>query len=211
MLNRRSACSYFFAHALVIYYYHSLQVRDQRADDIALYQWKPTLMQVSDESPEFYNYMTKANMVRGDVINCTILLERVLDDFIATAFSDNQAKKLELIEMLIAEGMTYSSKVKVVLALIKKHIPNEKDRAKRFPGLRNQLKNIADERNVFAHQILYLNLSREQMAAFDICLVNFKDLDNVVCYTTNDLVGIIERVQKYIDLLADIRREIWGQ
>jgi len=154
--------------------------------------------------------MIRANMVRGDVINYTILLERLMDDFIATAFSDNQDKKLELIEMLISEGMTYSSKVKVVLRLIRRHIPDENKRTKRFPGLKKQLTDIADERNVFAHQILYLNLTKEQMAAFDICLVNFKDLDKVVCYTTKDIVGVLERVQKYIDLLADIRREIWG-
>jgi hypothetical protein len=134
-----------------------------------------------------------------------------MDDFIATAFSDNQDKKLELIEMLISEGMTYSSKVKVVLRLIRKHIPDEQERTKRFPGLKKQLTDIADERNIFAHQILYLNLTTEQIASFDICLVNFKDLNKVVCYTTKDIVGVLERVQKYIELLTDIRREIWEQ
>jgi hypothetical protein len=168
-------------------------------------------MEIDFESPEHINYMKKANMVRGDVINYTILLERVMDDFIATAFSDNQERKIELIQTLISEGLMYRSKVKIVLNLIKKHYPDNAERKKKFGSLKTDLSAIADERNKFAHEVLFIHLSKENMNRFAICLQSFKDMDNVICYTLEDIVGVVERVQKYIDIITEIRVEIWGQ
>jgi hypothetical protein len=168
-------------------------------------------MEVDFASPEYQDYIRRANHARGHVINYTILLERVLDDFIATAFSENQDKKIDLIQTLISEGLTYRSKVKVVLSLIKKHYPNDLERKSKFGSIKNDLSAIADERNKFAHEILYIQLTKENFSKFEICLVSFKEIDKVVAYTIEDIIGIVERVQKYIDIVGDIRRDIWGQ
>ena len=164
-----------------------------------------------DMPPEYHDYLQRANHARGWVINYTILLERIMDDFMAIAFSDTQEKKIDLLETLISEGMSYNSKVNVVLRLVKRHLPDDKQREIRFPGLRKNLQDIAAERNKFAHELLYINLSIEQFKKFEICLVSFKNLDKVECFVLRDITGIVERIQKYIDILDELRREFWQQ
>src|SRR5688572_12512907 len=160
----------------------------------------------SHESPEYFEYIQKANQARGHVINTTILLERVMDDFIASEFSDSEEKKIQVIETLM-QGLNYRTKTKIMGKFLIKYYPDKKTREEKFKGFADTMGKIADERNLFAHDLLYINLTKEQFQKFEICLVSFKNVKDVVCYIGDDIIGITDRVQKYVDIIAEIKTE----
>lgn len=165
-----------------------------------------------DISPEEKAYTTMAHIHRGEIIANTILFERNMDEFIASYFSDTQDRKLDLIEMIISCGLTYKAKADLISRLLKKLFPDDKIRKERFRGFNRMLRDIADDRNKFAHDILYIDFKKpEDFKKYAICLINFQDLTTLVTFSNDDITKILERIGSALDILEELRKELWGQ
>ena len=162
-----------------------------------------------DYSPELDAYITKAHRTRGEILDHTILLERVMDEFISINFSDSKKRMQELMDIIITEGMNYRYKVKVVLKIINKRIPDHKQRVQRLGSIRSDLEKIAATRNKFAHEIMRFDAPIEKLNKFNIILYNYHQ-DKNVGYTENDIIEALELIMKYIDILENLRKEFFG-
>jgi hypothetical protein len=165
-------------------------------------------MPQEDCSPELDAYITRAHRTRGEIIDHTILLERIMDEFIALNFSDNKNRMRELMDMIISEGMNYRYKVKIVLKIINKRIPDEKQRVQRLGSIRSDLEKIAATRNKFAHEVMRFDVPIETLNKFNIILFNYHQ-DKNVGYTENDIIEAIELILKYVSILEDLRKDFF--
>lgn len=162
------------------------------------------------DSQEYCDYYYKTESARGRIINHAVLLERLMDDFICGEFTNTYEERNEMTRVLL-KPLTYSAKARIISKIIKKHFPDSDIRNAKFPSLGGDLNYIANKRNRFAHDDVHEKMPKEYFITFDICLINSENLKTVVCYKPEDVIEIVEKINKCTDLLAATRKELWGR
>ncbi len=163
---------------------------------------------MEENEPDFF--ILRAHQSRGVILDYAILFERVMDDFIALSFSDNENKRRELMNMIITEGMSFKYKARLVLKIIRKRIPDDKIRLSRFGSLQKNFDDLVNLRNRFAHEITYVHPDREIVKKYAIVLYNYSK-DNAEGYTMQDISNKLKFINEQRGLLVKLRQEFWEQ
>jgi len=163
-----------------------------------------TVKYMTEDEKAALKYLKKAYETRGSIIDHTIILERIIDDIICTHFTDNFDKKIEIWEMIIS-SMTYKTKVNILIAILKKIYP--KNYNTRFKNIDRELGTISKNRNKFAHNILNSS-PKENMEKYDISLVDYSNIKQVINYKSTDILNILKVIHKYILILNSVLSEI---
>jgi hypothetical protein len=156
-----------------------------------------------DETERYPYLAPKAWTIRGLIINETIYLERLIDEFLGRHFCPDPAKRVELFELILGnERINFESKRQILQFVLEKHHKKLVDENK---SIFSDLKKIIDERNFLAHQLL--DSSEE---AFDklkegkIGFVKFRNSTEKVWYDDPKLNKIRQSISDYIKLFTDI-------
>jgi hypothetical protein len=89
---------------------------------------------------DYLAYTNLAIYRRGTIINETILLERLIDDYIASYFCGEDVKKIELVDLVISTNrMIFENKVQVFKYLVEHH---DKELIKKNPDMINDILNV---------------------------------------------------------------------
>lgn len=147
-------------------------------------------------------YTHKAYAVRGTVIDLTILLERIMDEFIASYFSDNLIRKIEMMEMIVC-GLPYRAKVDLFIKVLSK-IKLDK-RKYNYENIKKEFLYISKKRNRFAHDLLNINLPEDKMEKYEISLSDYTDVTKSVHYDRPQINDLLLRIRAHTALLMEIR------
>src|SRR5665647_1756247 len=93
-------------------------------------------------------YSILLNQVRGTVLTACINLEIIIDLYIAEKICDTKDKINEMTSLILTPRVSLREKLEIFKVLIAKYNPEFKDKKGNFY---NDLKNIIEHRNVFAH------------------------------------------------------------
>jgi len=146
--------------------------------------------------------------IRGEIINNTILVERVADGFISVYFLGKSAKRLELMELIICDRMDLSLKFDAVISILKKRCKNKSiDFKKSFPKIAEDFQIICKDRNKFAHNLMFPNAWNFTNNTV-ISLIKFRDVAEIVNYSDEKYKQILKRLEHYKELLEKITDEI---
>src|SRR5688572_29116737 len=90
--------------------------------------------------------MQKAASRRGDFISLVVVLERMIEFYIAGHFCKSKELKGELIDLIIStKRVTFESKIQILKVLFERH---EKDFVDKNKNYHNNLVEIGEHRNV---------------------------------------------------------------
>ncbi|MDQ3843634.1 MAG: hypothetical protein M3342_06415, partial [Bacteroidota bacterium] len=110
---------------------------------------------------------------RGRIIHHAIEVEYLISMYIAQHFTKDEVKAEELIAMILLPRMTFENKLQIFEQLILKYNHEFKTA---FPSFRNDINEIIEERNIFAHYPT--DFSKEAIEEFEkegiITLVKLK-------------------------------------
>lgn len=146
-----------------------------------------------DEDEFKFDYEKYTNLAfrrRGAIINETIMLERIIDDYISAHFCDTAEKRLELLENLMATNrIIFENKVQIFKSILEKHNPQFLEK---HPSLFNNiLKTVIPERNVFAHYWLVTSKElSEWIKESKTVFVKFKNKTEHIEYTPEKYTSI---------------------
>ncbi len=146
-------------------------------------------------------YMDNADKVRGMVINNTTLLERIIDDYIAKYFSQNEYKRKELIELILFDKVDFSKKVRIVQQIFNKKCEVlGKEFTKEYPKFSADLREIYEQRNKFAHQLIAVPENIESNK-YEIILLNYSDKEKFIPYTKDSIEKMMEMINSWINII----------
>lgn len=145
---------------------------------------------------------------RGQVLETTVILEWIMDSYIAFYFVDkkNESKVEEIITLILAPRVTYNAKCEIFAHIVDIKHPQFKVANPKYV---KDLQNIAEHRNVFAHYPM--QISEESIEKFKadgtIGYVKFKNvklkntkevsLTNVIPYSIEEGQSIIDLAHYY--------------
>jgi hypothetical protein len=151
------------------------------------------------------DYEQHIRNIRGHIIDKCILLERLIDIYIATHFCGHWTQRTtELIELIIATNrMIWENKVQVFKILLERH---KKAFLDTNPKLINIIIGIITHRNVFAHYMTMFGEESKDKFEKDktITLVKFKNSVEYVTYTNDEIQKIYSDITDCIILLGEI-------
>ncbi len=160
----------------------------------------------------YHAYIKNSEFYRGVIISQTIQLERLIDEFIARYFIPGSKKKLELMELLISDRMSFNDKADVFIHLLKKKCEIlGKDFKAEFPRIAKDFQEIAKDRNRFAHDMSALPSSEDEYYQASIILVPFKNGAQKKLYYAKDISIITERLTKYTKIISMINDDDTGE
>jgi hypothetical protein len=164
---------------------------------------------LSADTPEFRfiyeRYTNMAFLRRGLIINETIMLERLIDDFIIEHFCKDQEKQKELRELIIATNrMIFENKIQVLKVLLERH---HKYVLEANPKLTSEiLEKIIPERNVFAHYWLVTSAEIvEYLKEGKTVFVKFKNTTEHLQYDDDKVREIMMLIAKYIKVFMTLQ------
>ncbi len=154
---------------------------------------------VTDELIEFHSNSDK---IRGSIINFTIALERAMDNYIANYFQTTKEKKKELLELLICDRMDFSQKAKALVDILRKKCKKEGTNFNaEYPSISTNLEKIGRNRNKFAHNMSVPIPNSIDMKLHPVILIKFESKAGVIRYNANEIVEIMDLIQKYSHLI----------
>lgn len=139
----------------------------------------------------------KAWIARGSVINETALLELHIQQIIAEYFCNTQEKQIELVNVILGtEKITFNSKKEILKYIIEKKYP---EFIKKNPKWNNDLTEIMQQRNIFAH--FALDTRKESIIDFSknktIGFAKFKNEQTVILYNDEKMLKLVSMINKY--------------
>lgn len=151
-------------------------------------------------TPKYERLYNKSMMVRGGLINDTIFLEKVIDEWLSKYFCSNKVRKNELFEMVFCnDRLTYNSKIQVFHEIVKNHC---KSFNRQNPKLINDLEDIGRHRNIFAHWML--DTSEPLLESGELRFLKSRDFDKYELYDNTKVIGITETIDKCKILIRDL-------
>lgn len=139
----------------------------------------------------------QAFYLRGKIINHTIILERVIDEYLTNYFcgEDEEKRKVLMYSLFGTNRITLDSKRQLFEDIIKKDKP---DFVKKHPYLKKDLIYIAEQRNILAHYML--NSSDDGINNHDshIEFVNFKGERKIIRFEEKTQIDLISKIEKSI-------------
>lgn len=144
-----------------------------------------------EQKNDYLEIIKSAIQVRGFIIHNLTYLERCIDEAIAAHFCKDHKLREQMLELVIsANGMNFKSKREILKSIIEKNYSDIDDK---YPTLFTHVKEISEERNIFAHRLL--NTSAEGMKKFkDTGELSFVAISKVnKYYTKQDLDLIVQK------------------
>jgi hypothetical protein len=155
-----------------------------------------------DETSRYPLIAPTAWTMRGLIINETIYLERLIDEFLGRHFCPDKIKRSELFELILGnERISFESKRQILKFVMDKHFKTVVDTNK---NIFSDLKEIIDERNFLAHQLLdtsdeAFNKLKENKIGF----VKFRNSTETTWYDNDKINTIRKLIVAYIKLFSD--------
>jgi hypothetical protein len=132
------------------------------------------------------NIVSDAMSIRGFYITDTILIERVIDGYLAQYFCKTQYRQKEILELILStESMPFERKRQILKVILNKHHPNIE---KEYPNLFPYLVKIIEQRNIFAHYLLDTSKAALKRYPKEIGFVKFKNETSTIWYN-NELLN----------------------
>jgi hypothetical protein len=145
-------------------------------------------------------YTEKAYKLRGEVINQTIQLERVMDAFIASHFCSDETKRTELmILILCTERITFENKRQVLKWIVENH---EKGLIEVHAKLFKNLQEIGEFRNLLAHTYLDIENFVDNVKSAKIALKKYKNQIDIIKLTEKEINEKIKVIEFYTNVLT---------
>jgi hypothetical protein len=140
-------------------------------------------------------------ILRGMMIEKTIVIERLIDTFLSNYFAKNKFIGNELHEVLwCTERITLGSKKDILFVLLRKHY---KDFLENTPDFISRLESVIPHRNNFAH--LEIDLSEDAINRDAILLKKYKNGKlELREYSTATLTPLIDDMDAATELLRDL-------
>ncbi len=144
---------------------------------------------------KFQKYRDEASRIRGEIINCTINLERLIDECLTLYFCPDQAKALELQELIVSDRMDFAKKTDAMRTIMRKTCKSQGiNFEKEYKGIKDAFRLIYEERNKFAHCQMPIP-SLDEISKYKIVLLPYKDAAERVPYAQNQIDEIFERIE----------------
>ncbi|MGY4537020.1 hypothetical protein ACVW0P_001434 [Mucilaginibacter sp. UYNi724] len=141
-----------------------------------------------------------AIVLRGGLINEVILLEKIIDNWLAKYFCNNEKRKNEFFDLILChDRLTYSSKVAVFVFIIQSHC---KDFLKTYPYLAKDLNEIAEKRNILAHWLL--DTSDTGIDKGEIHFIKAKKVFPSIAFTAADIEKTLTNIEKYKKVIYNL-------
>jgi len=143
-----------------------------------------------------------ASSARGQILNVIATLETNLDIFLSQHFCGKGNKQEQMLE-LVSPRMTFDNKRQILKFLIDNYYTNW---GKKYQNFNVDLKEIYDERNVFAHYTMDITKDGIEYATKNnlVCLIKFKNTRTRVEYNEAKINNIMNKIIKYSDAIAEL-------
>lgn len=168
----------------------------------------------------FYSLLDKANHLRGGVMGDLILIEKLIDGYIADHFCSSHLMAKEMHLLILGDNrMSFESKKQVFQQIVIKHDLHwsksyhsyrNDDRKKGRVPLFGDLDYVITKRNILAHCWLDTSVINEPLKAEKLVFVRFKnDIEefdfsekmieelNQILYTIADFIPTSKRFRKF--------------
>lgn len=159
-------------------------------------------MQFASNSDFYKEVSLNGFRIRGYFINEVIVVERLMDRFIAKHFTPDTAKQIELIELFIStKRISFEGKRQAFKFIVDHHYATlfeNKDL------IYTNLKKIEDFRNILAHNILDTRPeSAEDIKNGTIGFLKFENDTTLITYTQTDIDNFVKMIADLQKLLYD--------
>lgn len=144
---------------------------------------------------------------RGTILHKCISLEKLLDYCITHHFSDEVNKRQELTELLL-DRTYFDSKIGIWETIMKKLYSKEVFK-KRFSKLFSEMRYCKDQRNIFAHYMVYSYDNAIEDYPKKISFINFRNSMTLEHYPINEYEQLLERIDKCNEVLVDLAEELY--
>ncbi|MEI2749835.1 MAG: hypothetical protein V9E88_13920 [Ferruginibacter sp.] len=155
------------------------------------------------EEDKRYNEMAPAaHRVRGIIINEVVLIERLMDRFIANHFTADDKKQMELIELIFAtKRISFESKRQIFKFLAEKYYSSKFTDLEKLVA---RLKDIEDIRNIVAHYMLdTTEKGYENLKNNIIGFVKFHNNTEIITYSNDKVKEIFKMIREHQKILFD--------
>lgn len=155
----------------------------------------------------YKDYTLRSFYNRGIIINETIFLERLIDDYIANHFCKTEDTKTEMkLLILCTDRITFGSKKEILQFLIETH---NKETLKNHPKLFTDLTTILEQRNILAHY--WLSTSQDSLDKIKINetveYAKYKNKVSIISYDSKKIDTHLALIDKYITLFIALTKE----
>lgn len=142
---------------------------------------------------------------RGEIIGLTIVLERYMDAYIASYFCNTLEKRNDLMDFIICtDRISFRSKIDVLERILKKS-----DKEKTHKSAINDLIDIMEKRNMFAHHHAYHDDASVDLFIKDgtISLVKVKNTRQRKTFTYKELTELTDKIRNYTTMFVELNRK----
>ena len=148
-------------------------------------------------------YKRNENRVRGEIIYYTILLERIIDSYIARHFfPDTESDKFhEVKKFLIADRMEFSKKIEVFKEILMIECVTKEVFNQQYPRFGDDFKEIGNTRNDFAHGLSLMPPNKD-LNKWEIILYKYRK-EQPEPYSKEKIKECLEKIFKYIDRFSE--------
>lgn len=155
------------------------------------------------ESKAYSKIATRAIKWRGIIINETIYLERLIDEYLCRYFCPDEKKRTDLLQLLMAtERITLFNKIGLLKYLMER---DNKPFCAKNKGIFTDLQTIAEERNLFAHNLLDTSLNGyKAYKKGKIIIIKFKNDVKPIEYDIYKIEKTVKQILKYVDVMQDL-------
>lgn len=149
-------------------------------------------------------YTNTAYRVRGIIINEIILLERMIDGYLANYFCTTSKSKKSLKELILCtDRITFGNKREVFQFILETENPAF---LKKHPNFLKNITEIIKERNIVAHY--WLNTSDEAISKIEteptIELIKFKNVISGIVYNDAKIKKILLMIKECIETCFEL-------
>ena len=130
---------------------------------------------------------------RGEILHHSIQIEKDVDTYLANYFIHDVEKQIELLE-LILDRLTFDAKLAILDVMLRKRHPGIYD--KKFSKLISELRILKDQRNMFAHYMMFSFYNEGDEIPKEFQLVNFRNSTDFKKFSKGDYILFKQRVLK---------------
>lgn len=148
------------------------------------------------ESQIYKKTLSTAIKVRGKIINETIYLERLIDEFLGRFFCSDPTRQAVLFDALLGtERITFENKRQIFQFVCERHYVQIKKENK---DLFKDISTIIEHRNVLAHNLLNTTIDgyNKFISNKSISVIKFKNTYTVLEYSPRFVEELLELIAK---------------
>lgn len=153
--------------------------------------------------------LNRAATLRGGILNGVILLERIIDSYLAAYFTADEVKRGELMSMLFAasNGMPMKQKTVLFKKLLKK---NEETFFKENSEFFKDIDYVIEQRNIFAHYLIETGQSAidDHISKRSLTFVKYLDKEMLIHYDLKTMDSIVFKVESCIETATGLLEQV---